>query len=119
MLLAIKSDKLVQVWDCKDIMEKQASYTHSDVDKCKQDFITLTSPLKEYMFEEGGAPMCCSWLPTDNSIFLVGYSKGQLCFFDKDTGKVRNSVSLGGEVLAVASHQLQSVIAAADSVGNV
>lgn len=92
-LLAIKSDNLVQVWDCAELVEKAKTYNHADLEKCKKDFVTLSKPMKEYEFEDQGkkpSPTCCSWLPTDSNKFAVGYSSGHVVVFDFKTGKVES-----------------------------
>jgi hypothetical protein len=35
VLLSIKSETLVQVWDCKSLVEKAISYDQEDTEKCK------------------------------------------------------------------------------------
>ena len=122
MLLSLKSEKLIQVWDCKDIVEKAKSYSHGDVEKCKADFLKLTSPMKEFSFDEAAkdaVPTSCSWLPTDSNLFVVGFSSGQVAFFDYKTGKVQHSADLESEVVSITSHELQSVIVTGHLDGNI
>jgi len=45
--------------------------------------------MREYVFETAGkkpAATCCSWLPTDNNLFAIGYNSGHVAFFDVKTG---------------------------------
>lgn len=106
-LLSIKSDNLVQVWDCKSLVKKASSYDHGNTEKCKEDFVTLSEPFKEYRHEAGGAPTCCTWLPTDSNMFAIGYSSGQVAFFDYQTGQVQSSVDLESEIISITAHELQ------------
>jgi WD40 repeat protein len=91
LLLSIKSDNLVQVWDCKELVEKAKTYDHSNLEKCKADFMSVSEPMKEYVFEADGkkpSPTCCSWLPTDANLFAIGFNSGQVAFFDYKSGQI-------------------------------
>lgn len=113
MLLAIKSDKYVQVWDCKDFAEKASSYDHSNIEKCKSDFLNISKPTREFEFEVGGkkpSPTCCSWLPTDNNLFAIGYSSGHVAFFNYQTGQLQSSMEVDGEVVCLTAHEFQSTV---------
>ena len=93
LLLSIKSDNLVQVWDCKSLAEKATTYEHSNVEKCKADFMNISEPMKQYVFEVDGkkpSPTCCSWLPSDSNLFAIGYNSGHLVIFDYKSGQVQS-----------------------------
>ena len=127
LLLAIKADKYIQFWDCKDVIEKAAKYDPLDLDQCKADMSTQDSPLKEYAFEADGkspAPTCCSWLPTDSNLFVVGYRSSHIAIFDYTTAKVENfhkfasGAEEDSEVVCMDSHELQPVIVTGHLDGN-
>jgi len=81
VLLAVKSDQ-IQIWDTKSLMEKARTYKQSDVQQCKADFIKATQPMKTYQASAAEGPSCASWLPTDNTQFVVGYFSSHLVFFN-------------------------------------
>jgi len=76
--------------------------------------------MKTYSFEIEGktpVPTCCSWLPTDSNLFVVGYRSSHIAFFDYNTGKVENSHQFfmtkngeDSEIVCMDSHELQPVI---------
>ena len=110
LLLAIKSDKIIQVWDCKEIKEKVPSYD----DKGKVEMSNQDTPMKEYEFKHEGSqspPTCCSWLPTDSHLFVVGYKSSLVALFDYNSGKVESSHKFfpgdeEGEVVCLDAHEL-------------
>lgn len=71
--------------------------------------------MKEYAFENDGknpAPTCCSWLPTDSNLFVVGYKSSHIAIFDYKTANVENFYQFSSdadeehEVVSIDSHEL-------------
>jgi len=89
------------------------------MEKCKDDFVTISESFKEYKHEAGGAPTCCTWLPTDSNQFAIGYSTGHVAFFDYKTGQVSSSVDLESEVVSITAHELQPQVMLAHANGKV
>ena len=114
--MAIKSDKIIQVWDCKDVVEKAPKYDSLDKEKCKEDFSSKSSPMKDYKFDcDGKEPsaICCSWLPSDSNLFVIGFKSSHVAFFDYNSGNVEIThefypgVEEEGEVACIDAHELQ------------
>jgi len=94
LLLSIKGDTKIQVWDCKDVCNKALTYDVDNLEQCQADFVQQDQPLKEMTFSfEGKSPAACSiaWLPTDNNQFVAGYEDGHVVLFNFKTGAVQQA----------------------------
>jgi WD40 repeat protein len=81
--------------------------------------LTISEPFKEYKHEAGGAPTCCTWLPTDSNLFAIGYNSGQVAFFDYKTGQMQDSVDLESEIVSITAHEFQPNVLMAHANGKV
>ena len=79
--------------------------------------------MKEYVFEENDAKPAatsCSWLPTDNNEFVIGYESSHLAFFDFRNGNVTHSVKIADSPInCLTANELQPVVAAGLDSGEV
>ena len=114
LLLSIKGDSKIQVWDCKELSAKALTYDIDNEEQCRLDFVQETVPLKEMSFRlEGKEPAACSiaWLPTDNNQFVVGYEDGHVVLFNYKTGTVQQAVMVHpSPIVSVVAHFYQPVV---------
>ena len=90
LLLAVKSDSTLQVWDCYEIADNALEYNQENAQESKENFCNLDKPAREslYALQDGTKPQvsCCSWLYTDNNLFVVGYESSHVVFYDQSQG---------------------------------
>ena len=97
LLVAVKANSKVQVWNCDDIVEKAEAYDFSDEKKCQEDFDKNDKPMKEFELQVNDKVQnatCARWLATDSDMFAVGYESSHIAFFNYKTGKVVHSALL-------------------------
>lgn len=96
LLLSIKSDSSVQMWDCSDVAEKVKTAADDDF----STLLNKDAPKREFKFEvddQVQEPTCCSWLPSDHNMFVAGYSSSHLVFFEHATGRSTLTVEADAE----------------------
>ncbi len=118
LLVAIKSDASVQLWDCGEVVEA--------VKGEKEDFkVDLSAPLKTFSFEQESKEQvatACAWLPTDHNLLAVGYESSQVVFFDHTSSRIEHTFELPGEpspVQSIVAHSLKPLIAVGTRSGKV
>mmetsp|Transcript_7910 Transcript_7910/g.13273 ORF Transcript_7910/g.13273 Transcript_7910/m.13273 type:complete len:381 (+) Transcript_7910:1047-2189(+) len=126
LLLALKSNQKVLVWDCQplsDLITKATSQEKEGEDQPgeSEPQIKLTVPADikaktEMTLEIDGEALnaaCVCWMPTDNYLCVVGYEKGYLAFFQHNNGSLSRKVKVseqGEAIIHIIPHQLESKI---------
>ena len=83
--------------------------------------------MKEFpSFEVDGlepAAICCSWLPTDNHMFVVGYENSHLAFFDMNKGQICQNLQIiegsKSSITSIAAHEFQPIVVTGQEGGEI
>lgn len=116
-MLAIKSNSLIQVWDCKPLLDKFKNYSYTNQDKANEAFDKQNKPMQEYEFQiEGASPQatCGCWLPTDNTLFAVGFDSSHLALFNYQTANIVHALQIDtsgkSAITCVVAHGLMPLL---------
>ena len=113
-LLSIKSDNIIQVWDCNEIAKSSENYDETKFSAANVN--KNDKPFKEYVFEvDGKQPIatCCTWLPADTNLFAVGFDSSQVAIFDYQSGMLQFAEEfkeVSSPISYMVAHEMQSVI---------